>query len=233
MGATLRFDPQQMRPVLSFATSFVRQVTPDPLKAALGRGNPYQPYHDEWRAIFIHVPKTGGTSILRTLFADRGLHRPALSYRYHDPKRYASYFVFGFARNPFDRLVSAYEQLRASDQPAHVRGLSLIINSDCPFSDFVRKLDRHRWLLHWEHLRPIHHFLCEDENVIVDYVGRYENIDHDFAAICNRIGVKNIELPRMNASYRKPDYREYYNSITKKVVSLLYSKDLEIFDYYF
>ncbi|MGB5595739.1 MAG: sulfotransferase family 2 domain-containing protein, partial [Crocosphaera sp.] len=50
-----------------------------------------------------------------------------------------------------------------------------------------------------------------DGLVLVDYVGRFENLNEDFNTVCKQIG-KNISLPRVKSSKRR-NYREYYFSL--------------------
>ena len=71
---------------------------------------------DDHDAIFVHIPKTGGVSISDALFDSDtvGGHRPAKTYRLiYGADRYAEMFSFGFAREPFDRLASAFTYLSA------------------------------------------------------------------------------------------------------------------------
>ena len=71
---------------------------------------------DNYRCIFIHVPKTGGMSVRKTLFTKSDLY-PHLTIRDYQSllseQEVGSYYKFAFVRNPWDRLVSAYSFLRA------------------------------------------------------------------------------------------------------------------------
>jgi len=75
--------------------------------------------------------------------------------------------------------------------------------------------------------------LC-DENwrVMVDFVGRYENIEEDFGRVCKRIG---IETPRLlhinNSKIPHGDYREYYDADTRAIVEKISEPTLRIFGY--
>ena len=64
--------------------------------------------------VFIHVPKTGGVSIRKSLFdQDIGPHTTALDQRiYMGKKKYNDFSVIAFVRNPWDRLVSAFFYLK-------------------------------------------------------------------------------------------------------------------------
>jgi hypothetical protein len=62
-----------------------------------------------YRHVFVHVPRTCGTSFLQFPFIgqdDEG-HR-SLRELARQPKYHPDYFHWAFGRNPYDRLVSAY-----------------------------------------------------------------------------------------------------------------------------
>jgi len=89
------------------------------------------PVNHENKVIFIHIPKTGGTSIQKflnlTLSNEAGskkeqmdyFNEQKIDYAYHHPSAYAykkyvlkeyfeKYFKFTFVRNPYDRCVSEF-----------------------------------------------------------------------------------------------------------------------------
>ena len=75
----------------------------------------FKDFHDKYKCIFIHVPKVAGTSIERSIFeTNKWLigHVKASDYIRIDKNKFESYFSFGFVRNPYDRVVSAYHYLK-------------------------------------------------------------------------------------------------------------------------
>ena len=71
----------------------------------------------------------------------------------------------------------------------------------------------------------------ENGNILVDFVGRYENLHHDLEKIANILHL-DVSLPRLNSSQHK-DYRSYYNKRSKDLVAKYFQKDIEIFGYHF
>ncbi len=61
------------------------------------------------KLIFIHIPKTAGTSLQELLFNKKifNAHRKSLKI-IKKIGRYNDYYKFAIVRNPFDRLVSIY-----------------------------------------------------------------------------------------------------------------------------
>src|SRR3954465_5712000 len=68
---------------------------------------------DYYKCIFIHIPKTAGVSISKSLFGNYTDHANIDWYLKHYEKRTVEqYYKVAFVRNPWDRLYSAYVFLR-------------------------------------------------------------------------------------------------------------------------
>lgn len=172
--------------------------------------------------IFIHIPKTGGNSVNRVL-QQYAVIPPRTLLECHIPasvmrsciRDYNTYFSFSFVRNPFDRLVSLYYFSRKHRAfPATFKEyVELVYRGDYPKSpDQYSKL-----------YNP-----CG--KLLVDFVGKFENIQHDFTHVCNKIGIQPVALPKANAT-KHPDYKDCYTPELVKYVGELYADDLETFGY--
>jgi hypothetical protein len=73
-----------------------------------------------------------------------------------------------------------------------------------------------------------------DENgeIIVDFVGKYENLSHDISTVLKALRLENRPLPHVNKSEHK-HYSEYYTEETKDLVAVRYSRDINFFGYKF
>lgn len=194
--------------------------------------------------IFVHIPKTGGTSVEHCL-APYGTvlqgreHFGSIYYKHATagslqkmlgPGEYARYFTFAFVRNPWDWIVSQYAFSRGFSPP-YVFGTPYRLSGrvkpehrDWPFAD---------WLPWWiDALSPSQSkMLVGDEGqLIVDVVGRFENLEGDFHQICSTLGVPAAPLPRLKASERGA-YAEYYDDTTRALVLERFKMDFELFGY--
>jgi len=68
--------------------------------------------------------------------------------------------------------------------------------------------------------------------IVVDFVGRFENLQGDCQRVCDIIGIE-CTLPHFNKTKRSRNYREYYSSRTKRIVRETYGRDIEAFGYEF
>ncbi len=198
--------------------------------------DPYQDIHDKYQAIFIHVPKNAGTSVCYTIFDKEVSHSPLLNYKAHNEEKFENYYKFTFVRNPWDRLVSAFTFLKQGgmireDKKWAEKHLSRFDS----FSEFVTALQSHSFrkkVLRWNHFKPQYTFLINENGEIgVDFVGRYENLYEDFEVVRRKLRTKD-QLRHLNET-KKRDYREYYDKQLRQIVSDIYKKDIELFNYKF
>src|SRR5262245_60897278 len=191
---------------------------------------------DQHRCIFVHIPKAAGISVAMALFGNlAGGHHSARHYRVVFGRDFWSYFKFTFVRNPYARLVSAYEFLRNGGHPAwrtNQRFRDEVLSEYADFGDFVL-----RWLkpcTHWTepHFRPQHEFLELGGRLVMDFVGRVERIDVDFATVCERLGIQ-AQLERLNPTVAKHGTLgdHYVSDAVERRVRDVYAKDFELFGY--
>jgi hypothetical protein len=169
--------------------------------------------------LFIHVPKTGGTSIRRVLrpYFDwqfslhRTAHATSQDYQREIPHDvYDSLFKFCCVRNPWEREMS-YHFHRYNEW-----------NRDLFIEDLLK--DRGQ--------------LSFYDPYQMDFIMRFENLEEDFGIVCQQLGLK-LELPHMNSREmrEKTDsvtpYHEYYDVELQKMVQLKCDAEIQMFDYKF
>jgi len=209
----------------------------------------------QYKSIFIDVPKTGSTSIrsilgvppkphqniwhtkheLETcwtrygglanrLMASLYLLWPAKRREQIGQLQFASYFKFGFVRNPWDRTVSLYERregLQLRDRMSFEEFVKWIRYSSCTCVHPVPQTNQLDW------------FLDPHGNVIVDFIGRFETLEKDWAFIAGKIGAP-ASLPHLNQNPRRQKhYTEYYTPKAREIIARRFSADIEYFGYQF
>lgn len=196
--------------------------------------------------IFIHVYKVAGTSVrtalqrfthtpskknkLRSLLllspsiynTDFDGHVSASSLKTRLPSKvFDNYFKFAFVRNPWDWQVSLYHF--ALQTPEHHQ--HQLIKNMQSFDEYIN------WRVN-EDLRLQKDFLYEEDSLLVNYVGKMENLESDLSAVCKKIGLPIISVPHKNQSKHK-SYKEYYGSSTRRYVEEAFAEDIRTFDYSF
>ena len=170
--------------------------------------------NNEFKCIFVHIPKTGGTSIIHALKLDNKGH-PTLSKQTPN--------TFTIIRNPFDRVVSLFCYIKTENTFYHKKNPYYEYFANCDFEAFIKRLNHGRTY----HLtRPQSDYIYDDKNnLLVDHVLRYETLQKDFNKFWD------IKLPHLNKSDRHKDWRKYYNKNTIKPVYEFYKRDFKNFNY--
>lgn len=201
---------------------------------------------DKLKCIFIHIQKTGGSSIRKILIeADPGAilrnkdlpncpdlinrkHLFASELRNYLPKQtWDSYYKFAFIRNPWERLVSWYHMCVQNPTNEFMR---YVVEIAPTFDDFIVKCTS--GLARKTTFNQTDYISDDRGNIFVDFIGRYENLSKDFKQISKKLNLMRSELPHINPSKHK-NYRKYYNKKTEAIVRERFAKDIKNFEYKF
>lgn len=190
-------------------------------------------------AIFVHIPKTAGTTVIETLGAEPvfDTHAPAGIYREADARFFERAFKFAFVRNPWDRLASSFHFMKSgTDWPMQQQWARRHIG-DRNFAEFLRAL-RNPWyrtvVMSERFFWPQSFWLTDRrERLLVDKIYRFEEIESAMPEICDQLGVDvPQQLPTRRHSKRLP-YSELYDQQSAALVGRLYARDVEAFGYSF
>jgi hypothetical protein len=192
---------------------------------------------DEPKCIFVHNPKTGGMTLRRELMDGREFHGPVTG---RFPDSWRGYFAFGFIRNPFDRLVSAWKMFSLGIQdtgwcvPGDLKKkmnllefLKIATDETIPFR--VGEMSG-RVRIRNHTLPQSHEFYGLDQ---VDFLGRFETYDQDVRTIFRRIGLAERTLAARHVSSREKGYQQYFDQETREIAEAYYADDLSAFGYRF
>lgn len=154
---------------------------------------------------------------------------------------FSGFRKFAVVRSPWSRVVSCWSEKVAHPRNDRVRAMLSRyegLEEGMPFDAFAR------WLVtehgrdevadrHWASQSLI---LGGDPTNDLDFIGRYEDLQRDFAEICRRIGIEPIPLPTTNTSAsgssRTADrHLRYYDTKLIRLIGERYEKDVRLFGF--
>ena len=207
------------------------------------------------RYIFVHIPKTGGTSMALALEARakaddiligdtpkakrrkrrlKDVRTVGRLWKHSTlanveglitEKEMAEFFVFTLVRNPWDRIVSLYHWLQTQ-------------NFDHPMVPLAHGLDFERFVTHAEvaqrvRAQPYRAFTRGPSGVDhADAYLRLEHLEEDLAPLEAHLGFR-LQIPVENASDRRANYRSYYSDRAQEAVAQACAEDIARFGYAF
>lgn len=199
----------------------------------------------ERRFLFVHIPKTAGSSLGEALGCEWQNHKDIRRYRRELPsEQFLTYFKFAIVRNPWERLLSDYNfQIQKSSRSADRLHVFDERGRQRPFGEWVRLVlggpvagDARCWggsisptIHRWS---PQYDWISIDGENVMDYVGRVETLDVDMDVICDRIGIPRVKLPSKKRRFHL-HYSHYYDEASRDLVASYYAKDIAEFGYTF
>ena len=136
-----------------------------------------------------------------------------------------SFYKFAFVRNPWDRAVSDYAWHRKRGFEGGFRAFLEYIPSVLEDASTINSTNCH--------VMPQYRYIYNDEGrCLVDFVGRFENLDRDFKHVLGKLGLPSIALPKSQGSRHLP-YPLHYTKASYRMVKRIYQEDIETFGYSF
>lgn len=202
-------------------------------------------YSRQQRFLFVHVSRTGGTSLANFCYRHcpdmRSIspqHSGILRAQSVLGAEFDSFYKFAIVRNPWDRLHSWYALLGAAGLDANAK--ESIVD---PAHKYWRGFDA--FLELWLSKR------CEqagrtapelsqsaqlsdaDGRLALDHIARFEHYADEVNALCARFGWPSHALTHENVGPKREHYRHYYSHFGAELVAQTLSEDLREFGYRF
>jgi hypothetical protein len=185
------------------------------------------------KLVFVHVPKTGGSSIdsaLKSAFRVPIGKRIQTCREIHGllgEKSYLKFFKFAVVRNPWDRFLSKFlwsQQHTGSISPDRTFRW---------YVDHIPKIRKREMRKRYDAFSSQSEWLKDKSGEIrISKIIRFESLAAGWAEICDLIGLKRCELPHEKVTLHN-HYSEYYDDHSRQVIGDLYAEDIERFGYSF
>lgn len=196
----------------------------------------------EYKLIFVHIPRTGGTAIERFFVKQdqwqiKSEHKHLLASQakkvYKD--YWNDYFKFSVVRDPWARTISMlnfseFFKLEKTNLNLNkwkikysIDNKNVILETDQRFHDHNQLFNKEK---HFE--KQVYLNILDEE---LDFIANYD----DLSECMYRIYEKNNLKPNFGNFFKKPtiSYEQYYTEETKQQVYDLYEKDIKFFNFQF
>jgi hypothetical protein len=205
------------------------------------------PYYNKKHILFIHIPKTGGTTIenelakndnsyLRSCKSNKLLpppfHKTSLQHQFYKDLLNLKDFckidfndklkVFCVVRNPYHRLISDLFHFNLIQKGCLRENVCTIIKN------YIKSKDTDN------HNVPQFKFICDRKGVVYSHIKIYktENLVKDNWKINNELGcVMNFKNYSLKGKESQDRYMTYLNDESIKIINNFYSRDFELFGY--
>lgn len=173
--------------------------------------------------VFIHVPKTAGTSIeyvdwIGSSIDKHGTLDDLYDFTDKTPEiDMNNMFKFGFVRDPFTRFMSGV--------------VNHVFNSDITDAEITKFILEEVNFDKFVVLKQQNKFLTSQRGrKHIDFIGRFENLQNDFNHVCRILGQPETPLGHQMQGH-EVDYNALYTPETREKVINYYKKDFELFGY--
>lgn len=193
--------------------------------------NPFNKVMIENQILFVHIPKTGGTSISTALFGRDSGHPYLYQFYFANKHNTENFYKFCVVRNPYDRLVSTYFHFTTNEINPKIKKIWKTFKIES-FDQLVLKMEDTSF---FNQLKNIIHFVPQNEliyheKIKMDKIFKFEDFNNIEDELNRHLLTKKINIKKLNTSKRK-SYHEYYNKKTKSIVEKVYKKDFLCFGY--
>jgi hypothetical protein len=122
-----------------------------------------------------------------------------------------SYFKFCFERNPYDKAISHYYWVTQEPRPS--------------IAEYLAETEEN-YLSDWD-------MYTLNDQVAVDFIGRYENLHDDLAAVSEQLKIRLVPLVHTKSDIRKDKraYRTVLDSTARAHIERIFANELRAFNY--
>ncbi len=193
------------------------------------------------KCIYIHIPKTAGTSVEQFLRENgknglqyhgvrngRSMHHfSAFDLKHENPYIYSLYYKFTIVRNPYDRLLSEYYW-------TPIPGIGY--KSGQTKADFITYVSRvvNRRLyydnIYNDHFIPQYLFIYNGKRHIIDEIFKYEELNDCIEKLKTKLNI-SIDFPCLNKSKNSSIIKTGWNERQKERIFKIYHQDFILFNY--
>ena len=175
---------------------------------------------------FVHINKTGGTSIAQAIGLKRKVHYTACELKQMmGGSKWKKAYKFSFVRNPWYKVVSHYKYRVQTNQ-------TMMREIPIDFSDWVKvtyspNKDSYYYNKPRMFMPQVEWLRDEKGKICFDMIGRFEYLESDFRKLVKLLGI-DVNLPHLNRT-PKTFYRDFYCQSTRIIIADWFTEDIAYF----
>jgi hypothetical protein len=204
------------------------------------------PIDFENKYIFVHIPKTGGSTVISRLNTPKFIHNfaassmqimykdmlcinghiPAFILREFRPETFGKYYKFTFVRNPYDRTISEFLWLHREEELETMTQQEIVDKFDVwLFSYYIERNTSRKCTQKW------YIFSKEKRKLLIDEIYRFENFEEDFSKLIQKLNVipKNMDI--LKKSKIEIDRNLLLTEKNKQYIYAIFKEDFDYFGY--
>jgi len=185
-------------------------------------------YYIMTKIIFIHIPKTAGYTIGRSLNDIDALHS---GYGFsHEIARkivkphHTKEIIMAVVRNPYDRMYSIYEFYRKKRTD---------ISKNVTFENFILNFEKQYYLKKPQFNTCYDYVINKSGKIMATDILHFENLQKDYEHFCKKYDIKNNLVVRNKNELKNEnvDFKTLYTEDMKKVIERVFRNDFREFNY--
>lgn len=137
---------------------------------------------------------------------------------------FENFYKFGVIRNPFDTIVSHYYWVNSKNTKKNLKLIS--------FDEILKELESNTFPQYG--LLNLNKLMDKNYNeVLCNKIIKYENLNKELSIVFKKLGINfngKLEIFKKKSKNRQ-HYRNYFNKDSQKLITDIFWKDFEIFNY--
>ena len=196
----------------------------------------------DFKTIFVHIPKTAGTSVEAAFgkiqmeqkyFKEFGIgkHFSASKMKEDNQDIFEEYYKWTIVRNPWERDLSMYNMMSKGIKFRHMNFKEFLKKVTTPNVEKLKISHKTNTELNlFSDQRSF--FLDDDGSILMNKIVRYENLEIEWKNICKKINKRYEPLPYLRRIKKKP-ISEYYDQECIDIVAKIRQDDIDYLKYDF
>ena len=198
-------------------------------------GDVWSRYND-FKILFIHIPKSAGSSVGLAIYGRPTQHRPASHFFALDEERFSNAVSCSVIRNPYDRFCSIFYHysgapLANSDEK---QVWKMFFSRFSGPNDFAHALNGSRDIMSYfmslVHARPQVDWLKAEGKIIVKHLFIFERLSLLENFLQKQLSNPGLCLPYFNRGIRKASWEKELDKCAMKIIRGLYAEDFEVWE---